>query len=394
MKIALAVADMSVGGIATFVLNLSQSLCQAGHEVMVIAQRQGAWWPRLAEIGVHGYCLPHRRWDSVQQAARRFAAYLTAQQIDLLVVNIGIDNRLPMLALHRLPDRLPVVLVLHNDRPEVCTLAAVNAAAWHCAVGVSPKVQQIGQVRFPQKAIHRIRYGIELPTVEQLRTRAAWATPLRVLFVGRLDAHQKGIFRLPAILTACRDQGIAVHATVIGDGPDREPLAQLCQAAGVADCVDLLGFQTNDTVIAQMRNHHLLLLPSNFEGLGMVIQEAQANGCVPIASWLPGVTDTIIADGINGRLVEPADIAGFVAAIRNFQDAAQWQQCSQAGIDHAQQHYSIGRMMEQYMALFDGLRQGADALPVARSTLCKQRTTPFTWRDYLSQPLRTRLRLA
>lgn len=394
MKIALSVADMSVGGIATFVLNLSQSLCQAGHEVMVIAQRQGAWWSHLAERGVHGYCLPRRRWDSVWQQARRFAAYLTAQQIDLLLVNIGIDNRLPMLALHLLPDTLPVALVLHNDRPEVYTLAAVNEAAWHCAVGVSPKVQQIGQVRFPQKAIHRIRYGIELPTVEQLRTRAAWTIPLRLLFVGRLDAHQKGIFRLPPILTACRDQGIAVHTTVIGDGPDREPLAQLCQAAGVADCVDLLGFQTNDAVIVQMRNHHLLLLPSNFEGLGMVIQEAQANGCVPIASFLAGVTDTIIADGINGRLVEPTAIAGFVAAIDNFREAARWQQYSQAAIEQARLHYGIERMTEQYLALFDELRQDAYPLPVARSTLRKQGATPFTWRDYLAQPVRARLRSA
>ena len=42
MKIALSVAEMSVGGIATFVLNLSQALSQAGHEVIVIAQRPGA----------------------------------------------------------------------------------------------------------------------------------------------------------------------------------------------------------------------------------------------------------------------------------------------------------------------------------------------------------------
>lgn len=393
MKIALSIADMSVGGIATFVLNLSQSLCRAGHEVLVIAQRSGAWWSRLAEMSVTGYC-HRRRWDSVQQAAQRYAAYLAAQQIDLLVVNIGIDNRLPMLALHLLPDAMPVVLVLHNDRPEVYTLAAVNEAAWNCAVAVSPKVQQTAQARFPQKALHHIRYGIGVPTLEQLCARAAWATPLRLLFVGRLDDHQKGIFRLPPILSACRDQGIAVQLTVIGDGPDREPLAQLCQAAGVADCVNLLGFQANDTVIAQIRRHHLLLLPSNFEGLGIVIQEAQANGCVPIVSYLSGVTDTIIADGINGSLVEPTDIAGFVAAIGAFLNAATWQQCSQAGIDQARQHYALGRMMAQYVALFDELRQGAYPLPVARSTLRKQGTVPFTWRDYLAQPLRARLRLA
>lgn len=394
MKIALSIAGMSIGGIATFVLNLSQALCQAGHAVTVIAQQPGAWWPRLAEIGVHGYCLPRQRWDSVYQAARRFAAYLKAQQVDLLLVNIGIDNRLPMLALHLLPDTLPVVLVLHNDRPEVYDLAAVNAAAWHCAVGVSPKVQQAAQARFVQKTIHWISHGVPLPTPEQFGERMGWSTPLRLLFVGRLEDAQKGILRLPLILRGCRDRDLPVHLTVIGDGADREHLAQLCAATEIADLVDLVGFQPSETVLAQMRRHHLLLLPSNFEGLGMVIQEAQANGCVPVASYLSGVTDTIIADGINGRLVEPTDTAGFAAAIGAFLEAARWQQCSQTAINQARRHYAIDRMMAQYVALFDELGQGAYLLPVARSTLRKQGVAPFTWRDYLSQPLRTRLRLA
>jgi glycosyltransferase involved in cell wall biosynthesis len=391
MKIALSVADMSVGGIANFVLNLSQSLTEAGHEVIVIAQRPGVWWSRLAESGIHGYCLPRRRWDSVQQTARRFAAYLTVQQVDLLLVNIGIDNRIPMLALHRLPDRLPVALVLHNDRPEVYALAAVNAAAWHCAVAVSPKVQQVAQTHFPQKAIYWILHGIALPTPEQLRARVGWRVPLQLLFVGRLDDAQKGIFRLPRLLQHCREQGLPVHLTVIGDGPDRAAVATLCQTVGVTDLVDWVGFQAQEIVLAQMRAHHLLLLPSNFEGLGLVIQEAQANGCVPVASRLPGVTDTIIADGINGKLIEPTEIVNFVATIRNFLNAAEWQQCSQAGIAQARQHYGIGRMMEQYVALFDALGQGAHPLLVTRSSLRKQRVTPFTWRDYLVQPLRRRL---
>jgi glycosyltransferase involved in cell wall biosynthesis len=391
VKIALSVAGMNVGGIATFVLNLSQFLGQAGHEVVVIAQRAGEWWPRLAEIGVQGYCLPHWRWDSVQHAARRFATYLAAQRVDLLLINIGIDNRLPMLALHLLPDALPVVLVLHNDRPEVYDLAATNRGAWNCAVGVSPKVQENARTRLGQKRILLISHGIPLPTGDQLRERLHWLTPLRLLFVGRLDRQQKGIFRLPAIIAACHRQQFPVHLTVIGDGADRAPFLESLREAGVTDLVDVHGFQPHAAVLAQMRENHLLLLPSNFEGLGLVLQEAQANGCVPVASALNGCTDTIIADGVNGRLVAPTDTIGFVAAIHTFLDAGRWRQCSQAGITHARQHYSIGHMGEQYVALFDALVRGADALPVARSTLRKQGATPFTRWDDLPQPLRTRL---
>lgn len=393
MKIALSAADLSVGGIATFVLNLSRHLREAGHEVVVIAQRYGEWWPRLAELGVHGDYPPRRRWESVQQRTRRMAVQLAAQHADLLLVNIGIDNRVPMLALHLLPDSLPVVLVLHNDRPEVYDLAALNQGSWNCAVGVSPKVQQNARARLGKKPIHMIPYGIGLPTADQLDERLDWALPLRLLFVGRLVDQQKGIFRLPAIMAACRLQQIPVRLTVIGDGDDRAPLLQRFQETGVADLVDTFGFQPNAAVLAQMRAHHLLLLPSNFEGLPLVPQEAQANGCVPVASALKGVTDTIIADGVNGHLVDPADTLGFVAAIRNLLNADAWQRCSRAGITHARRHFSIPRMVEQYMALFEAIGRGADVLPVARSTLRKQGPGPFTWRDYLPQPLRNRLRL-
>lgn len=391
MKIALSVADMSVGGIATFVLNLSQSLCQAGHEVLVVAQRQGEWWSRLAESGVHGYCLPRRRWDSVQQAARRFAAYVTVQQVDLLMVNIGIDNRLPMFALHLLPDQLPVMLVLHNDRPEVYALAAVNRTAWNFAVGVSPKVQQMAQKHFPQQAIYLIRYGITLPSAAQLTERADWAIPLRLLFAGRLHEHQKGILRLPPILAACRNQGLAVQLTVIGDGPDREHLMQLCQAIGIADLVTLAGFQPSEAVLAQMRAHHLFLLPSNYEGLPIVVLEAQANGCVPISSHLPGITDALITEGVTGKLVEPSDLSGFADAIGSFRTDARWYAYSQAGIDHAKRHYSIQGMAEQYLALFNALGQGAHPLAVPRSQLQRQSITPLLHCDALPQPVRRAL---
>jgi glycosyltransferase involved in cell wall biosynthesis len=391
VKVALSVADMNVGGIATFVLNLCQSLGQAGHEVVVITQQPGVWWPRLAEIGVHGDCLPHRQWDSVHRAARRIAAYMVAQRVDLLLVNIGIDNRLPMMALHLLPDSLPVVLALHNDRPEVYDLAAINQGAWNCAVGVGPKVYRAALTRSPQKNIRCIPYSIALPTAEQLGERVDWSVPLRLLFVGRLDDGQKGILRLPAILVACRDQGQAVQITVIGDGPDRTQLMQACAASGVAELVTSMGFQPSDVVTAQMRTHHLLLLPSNYEGLPIVLLEAQANGCVPIASRLPGITDAQITDGATGMLVEPSDVTGFAAAICSFQTAAHWRSYSQAAIAHARQHYAVEQMGEQYVALFDALARGANALPVARSALRKQGATPFTRWDYLPQPLRIRI---
>ena len=387
MKIALSVAEMSVGGIATFVLSLSQSLCQAGHEVIVIAQRPGAWWGRLAEIGVNGDCVPQHRWDSVQQAARRFVAYVTAQQIDLLLVNIGIDNRLPMLALHLLPDALPVALVLHNDRPEVYALAAVNEAAWHCAVGVSPKVQQTAQAHFSAKVTLWIPNGIDLPADDDQPAAPDWSTPLRLLFVGRLDDHQKGIFRLPNILAACRQRQLPVRLTVIGEGPDQPQLCQLFEKAGVADLVESQGFRPHAQVLAAMQSHHGLLMPSNYEGLPIVLLEAQAYGCIPIAARLPGITDYVVQDDVSGFLVDPPDIEGYVHGITQLLLPERWRALRSTGIGLSRQHFSIQQMGEQYLALFEELARGAYPLPPNHFRLRLPACLRFGWRDYLPAPL-------
>ncbi len=392
MKIALSVADMSVGGIANFVLNLSPSLTEAGHEALVIAQRPGAWWSRLAEIGVHGYCLPRHRWDSVWQQARRFAAYLTAQQIDLLLVNIGIDNRLPMLALPLLPDSMPVILALRNDRPEVYDLAAVNQDAWNCAVGVSPKVQQHAVAHFGQKTVLCIPNGVDAPLDDHLHVAPDWSTPLRLLCVGRLDDHQKGIFRLPAILAACRQRQLPIRLTIIGNGPDQIQLRQLFQRAGVADLVDLHGFQPHAQVLAAMDSHHGLLLPSNYEGLPNVLLEAQAHGCVPIAARLPGITDYVVQDGISGFLVNPPEIEGYVNRIEQLLVPECWRALRNTGMGSIRQHFSIQSMGGRYLALFTELARGAYPRSPNHFRLRPPVCLRFGWSDYLPAPLVGRLR--
>ena len=390
MKIAIFVQEMSVGGVPTFVLNLSRALRNAEYEITVITLTYGEWGAQLAALGVSVHCLTPARWGRLRYQAAHLADYLITQQFDLFIVNLGMQ-RLPMLALHYLPDQLPIIVALHGDQREVYDLAAVNLAAWNCAVGVSPKVHQVTAARFQTKPVHCILYGIELPTTEQLHMRQPWSLPLRLLFVGRLYDREKGIFRLPAIVAGCRAQNIPVRLTVIGDGPDYARLAAAFIEQGVDDWVEMCGFQPNSVVTEQMRAHHLLLLPSNTEALGIVVQEAQANGCVPIASYLPGVTDITITEGSTGRLVETTHIQGFIEAIGTFTTAERWQAYSQAAIAHAQQHYALATMYKRYSALFTELQQGAYPLPISRSSLRKQHRSPFTWADYFPAPVRARL---
>ncbi len=388
MKIGFVTANLDIHGVATFTLNLSQWLQTAGHAVTVVTVTRGAWWPRLTELGIPGECIDQQPWESVTRHVKRLAAWLAAQAFDLLVVNVDSSDSRPLqLSLHLLPDRLPVMLILHNDQQAVYAVAKLNRAAWNYAVGVSPQVQKTAAAYFEKKNIDHIPYGIPhgVVLVERAETftRPGWATPLRLLFVGRLDDQQKGIFRLPAIVAECQRRQLPVQLTVIGDGPDRRQLSDLFAELGVQACVVQCGSQPQSRVLEAMRTHHICLLPANDAGLPLVLLEAQAHGCVPIATHLPGITEHIVQEGVSGLLVRGDDVAGMVDGIATMVEPTRWCAFSAAGRKFVQQSFSLQQMGERYLQRCQALVQGDYPLPLPRSLL----PSPFGWRDYLPQPV-------
>src|SRR5207248_2668922 len=76
--------------------------------------------------------------------------------------------------------------------------------------------------RLPHRAetIWHLPYGVELPS----EARRHSSGPLRAIFAGRLEQHQKGIFDLPAIDRALQARRTSVVWTVAGGGPDEDEL--------------------------------------------------------------------------------------------------------------------------------------------------------------------------
>ncbi len=123
--------------------------------------------------------------------------------------------------------------------------------------------------------------------------------PLRVLFVGGVG-QRKGIKYL---LEAARKlNSAAVEFRVVGPLPsDLSPLKPY------ANHVQWTGRMDQAGVVREMQAADVLVLPSVFEGFGLVIPEAMATG-LPVIASTHSIGPEIIRQGREGFVIEPDDV--------------------------------------------------------------------------------------
>ena len=118
------------------------------------------------------------------------------------------------------------------------------------------------------------------PTVQHQNPR------LRILVLGRIEAHQKGLDTLLNFLTAHPELGKGMSVSFVGSGPyEDEVRARLSTDAALASWVSLHPWSTP---IDALTAHDVLLMTSRYEGVPLVMLEAMALGIPVIAPDLDG----------------------------------------------------------------------------------------------------------
>lgn len=117
--------------------------------------------------------------------------------------------------------------------------------------------------------------------------------------------HQKGFDLLLRSLEYAAQQLPDVHLTIVGDGPQKEPLTHMAEDLGVGKRVSFVGHKDNP--YSYMANADLFISSSRWEGLPNAVLESLACGTPVVAFDCPGGTNEIVSDGENGWLVPGED---------------------------------------------------------------------------------------
>ncbi len=150
--------------------------------------------------------------------------------------------------------------------------------------------------------------------------------PFRVLFVGGVG-QRKGVKYLLQAFDKIRGPG--VELTLAGPLPaDMRPLT------AYRDTVRMTGRLDQSEIVREMHAAHVLVLPSVFEGFGLVIAEAMATGIPVIASTHSAGPD-LMREGRDGFVIEPDDVEGLAQRLETLR--ADRERASEMGVCAAEQ---------------------------------------------------------
>jgi glycosyltransferase involved in cell wall biosynthesis len=121
---------------------------------------------------------------------------------------------------------------------------------------------------------------------------------------GRLS-NQKGFDILLEAMALVRNALPNSQLTILGEGELRSELLAQRERLSLNEAVRLPGFQSNPFPF--FKHADLFVLPSRYEGFGLVVVEALAVGTPVVASSLPGPVREILRDCPMARLVQPSD---------------------------------------------------------------------------------------
>jgi glycosyltransferase involved in cell wall biosynthesis len=372
-----------LGGTYSVFRNLRLGLAPQGIELQWLsasaeahAAAQGAFFRAEQAYGQ----LVGKPGDAPQAQARALHGVLANDGFDGVIVNVLADP-VETNIVRYLPPRLVRVMIVHNITPGTYAAAAAIRDYVHATVAISPRMRDdlIARYGFRPERLKLIPHGVARSPAP--RIRRPQGSPLRVLFLGRIDEQAKGVFWLPAIYN---DLQTPAALTIAGDGPDLPPLRR--RLARFGERVKVLGGVAPEAARQLFASHDVFVMPSRFEGFGMVLVEAMSAGCVPVASHIAGVTDAIVAHGSSGHLFPVGHTRAASAAIDSLAaDPSQLRTMSRSAVVSVREKFGLDRFADGYRELFTQLADTPPAIPPARD-LARWDTPPG-----LRPGLRTRL---
>ena len=349
MRIVHLINNLATGGAERLVVELSKEMTNLGHVVSIVQLTHSPdnSPPATAakDAGLEIVILGRHRFDprSIYRVRRQ------TRDADIVHAHL-----FPAFYLAALLGRQPKVLTEHcpvNRRRQSPFMRLLDRKAYRrfdCSAAISDSVNRsLGAYLTSLDVILRcatIHNGIR---IEDFSTWGPLARngPLKLISVGTLNANKNVTESIAAV------NGIAdVTLTVVGDGGLRNSLLAQVDANHQRQQVTFLG--TRSDVPALLRQHHVLIVTSNYEGFGLVAVEAMAAHVPVLAPDIPGVGEVVV-HGDAGLLHRPHDVDQLRGGIVRLRDDDEYRKTLAINAHLRSRVFDIESCAKSYMTLYE-----------------------------------------
>lgn len=196
---------------------------------------------------------------------------------------------------------------------------------------VSPSTAKELESLYDYQYLSVVYNGIEkhpLSFEEKMTKRSS--TPL-VVYVGRLKSYKR-VDHLLQMAKLVLSRFPEVFFVVAGQGEEMEKLKMLSAELGIQERVTFTGFVEEEAKNTLLERAWLMVLPSEKEGWGIVVIEANACGTPVIGYRIPGLQDSI-RDGRTGVLVDEETPEALAKAVSDLLgDEKRWKYLSEQAL--------------------------------------------------------------
>ena len=192
-----------------------------------------------------------------------------------------------------------------------------------------------------QGNVRRLYNGLDL---DEFAPSQATPEPGLIVSIGRL-VPKKGMAFLIEACASLRDRNINFRTVIIGDGEERNALADKVHILKLENYVTLVGALAQSDVVDYLSRAEVFALPciiaedGDVDGLPTVILEAMALGIPVVSTRLVGIPEMIVHEQ-NGLLVEQQQTAELTYALQTLLESDE--------LKAKYRHQSLERMAELF----------------------------------------------
>ncbi len=346
----LLVAQPTSAGVGRCVAQLARAGVADGFDVSVACPADGDLATQAVGSGARWHELSLRRHPEPRDVlwVARFRALLAdADVVHLHSAKAGAVGRLALATLGR--NRPACIFTPHGWSwlaggglaPAYRAFERLLAPVADVIITVSDEERDLG-LPVLGRAARRVRVienGVDLtqfyPTGP---ARVRTCVPL-IVCVGRLSVQKGQDLAITALALLQHEDA---RLRLVGDGPERQRLAELAQALGLTHRVEWTGDSTD--VATELRSADIVVVPSRWDGLSLSLLEAMACGAAVVATRVAG---TAALEDV-GVVTPPGDPVALALAIDELlADPGRRAALGAAARRRAEHRFELGRAIQR-----------------------------------------------